>query len=59
MFVKRVFQIWLLALVQADADIAGDGGGWAEFAPPRCGELGAIDITHKVRFIFFSSLEWQ
>lgn len=40
MFVSRVFHSWLLALLQVDAVIAGDGV-FPAFAPPWCGEFGA------------------
>lgn len=44
MFVKRVFHNWLLALLQVDAVMAGDGALPA-FATPRCGEFGAGPVN--------------
>lgn len=51
MLVNRVFHNWLLALLQVDAVIAGDGELPA-FAALRCGELGTGPINNKITLKF-------
>lgn len=51
MFVSRVFHSWLLALLQVDAVIAGDGV-FPAFAPPWCGEFGAGPRGRRRKIMF-------